>query len=168
MKNDYQGIVSANIPNIDVYMDQLLFYFNSNPGISRRKQKEKLLTKSMVNNYVKAGILDKPVKKKYNKSQIKKLIMICELKQVLAINDIKKIFDQTDSSGDYVNSLYEQFLEAEKNSRVRLETYYQEPASEKADDKTLINTILSLATEACAKKQLAEKILDELNSPTSF
>ena len=53
----------------------------------------KLLTKTMINNYVKQGILDAPVKKKYNKIHIAKLFVICTLKQVYSINDINELIN---------------------------------------------------------------------------
>ena len=75
------------IPNIDLYLDQVLLYVNKvcSP-ISLTK--EKGLTSSMVNNYVKHGYINKPEKKKYQLKQIAHLIAITTLKSVFSIQEI--------------------------------------------------------------------------------
>ena len=75
------------LPNIDLYLDQVLLYVNQvcAPSFS---QKEKGLTASMVNNYVKHGYLTKPEKKKYQRHQIARLIAITTLKSVFSIQEI--------------------------------------------------------------------------------
>lgn len=78
------------LPNIDLYMDQVLNYIESvlNDYI---KSDEKYITKTMINNYVKQGILESPVNKKYNRLHISKLFVICILKQVYSISEIKEL-----------------------------------------------------------------------------
>lgn len=78
------------LPNIDLYMDQVLNYIEGflNDYI---KSDEKFITKTMINNYVKQGILESPVNKKYNKIHIAKLFVICILKQVYSISEIKEL-----------------------------------------------------------------------------
>ena len=78
------------LPNIDLYMDQVLNYIENclNDYI---KSDEKFITKTMINNYVKQGILEPPVYKKYNRIHIAKLFVICILKQVYSISEIKEL-----------------------------------------------------------------------------
>lgn len=78
------------LPNIDLYMDQVLNYIENylNEYI---KSDEKFITKTMINNYVKQGILEPPINKKYNKIHIAKLFVICILKQVYSISEIKEL-----------------------------------------------------------------------------
>ena len=71
----YRGVNTDEIPNIDLYMDQVLTFFDEFFGIFRRDQKENILTKAMINNYVKSNTIEKPMKKKYNKDS-QKAIMI--------------------------------------------------------------------------------------------
>ena len=75
------------IPNIDLYLDQVLLYVNQvcEPISS---ESDKGLTASMVNNYVKHGYLTKPEKKKYQRHQIARLIAITTLKSVFSIPEI--------------------------------------------------------------------------------
>lgn len=85
------------IPNIDLYMDQIITYLdNSLCNIIKSNDVEtnnKIITKTMINNYVKQNIIPAPVNKKYNKIHIAELIVICILKEVYSISDIKKLID---------------------------------------------------------------------------
>lgn len=82
------------LPEIELYMDQMISYIEDQ--VSRISfLDEKLITPSMVNNYVKLGLIPKPNKKKYNKEHLAFLISITILKQVLPISMIKLGIDQT-------------------------------------------------------------------------
>ena len=78
------------LPDIDLYMDQVLNYIE-NSLKDYIKSDEKFLTKTMINNYVKQGILQPPANKKYNKLHIAELFVICILKQVYSISEIKEL-----------------------------------------------------------------------------
>lgn len=79
------------IPNVDLYMDQVLSYIESYlSDYIKDDSSEKIITKTMVNNYVKQEIIDPPENKKYNKLHIAELFVICILKQVYSIGDIQK------------------------------------------------------------------------------
>lgn len=86
-------IASKDIPNIDLYMDQVTTFMDNALSSNKRNDDEKVLTKTMINNYAKNSLLPSPNKKKYNKDHIIILILIYYLKNVLSINDIKKILD---------------------------------------------------------------------------
>ena len=159
---DYRGVEHNDIPNIDIYMDQLLTFFDQQYEFFRRDPKERILTKSMINNYVKAGIMSKPYKKKYNKEQIKKLITIFHLKQVLSIQDVQKLFSSITKNGLSHDDFYQKFLETENTVYEDLTNLYADIFSSETDNTTLVDTIITLTTEACAKKRLAEKLLDQL------
>lgn len=165
---NYRGVSSDHIPNIDVYMDQLLTFFDQSYGFFRRNPKDNILTKAMINNYVKAGIMAKPFKKKYTKKEVKKLIMIFHLKQILAINDIQKLFDLVEESNLSPEEFYEKFLNTEQKVYEELARCHSATAAEDTESEVLINTIVSLTTEACAKKRLAEKLLDKINLSNSL
>ena len=71
---------SQDIPSLDLYMDQIMTLFESNLKDNKRYDDDKLLTKTMINNYSKAGVI-KPVKgKKYTKEQIIGMLLIYNLK----------------------------------------------------------------------------------------
>ena len=98
-----------DIPNIDLYLDQILLYVNQ-VCAPISPDKDKGLTASMVNNYVKHGYLTKPDKKKYQRKQIARLIAITTLKSVFSIQEIAQTLNtlQTQASSD---QLYDAFVD---------------------------------------------------------
>lgn len=94
------------LPTIDLYLDQLVSlleqnlsnYIVSDADKEKDKDKEKdndekIITKTMINNYVKHKIINPPINKKYNREHIAYLFVVCILKQVFSINDISKLID---------------------------------------------------------------------------
>lgn len=85
------------LPSIDLYLDQVVNLINSclSPYIfftnGSKKEETSLLTKTMINNYVKHCLIEAPVKKQYSKVQIAKLFVICVLKQVYSMQEIKNL-----------------------------------------------------------------------------
>jgi len=80
------------IPKIDLYMDQVLTFLGERlRRTARKSDADKLLTKTMVNNYVKNKVMIPPVKKKYGRDHILLLMVIYYMKSFLAIDDIRKI-----------------------------------------------------------------------------
>ena len=98
-----------DIPNIDLYLDQVLLYVNQ-VCAPISPDKDKGLTASMVNNYVKHGYLTKPDKKKYQRKQIARLIAITTLKSVFSIQEIAQTLNtlQTQANSD---QLYDAFVD---------------------------------------------------------
>jgi len=84
----------SELPNIDLYMDQVLSYIEEYlSSCIPNDSDDKIITKTMVNNYVKQDILESPINKKYNKLNIAKLFVICILKQVYSIGEIKNLIN---------------------------------------------------------------------------
>lgn len=80
-----------DIPNIDLYMDQATTYLNDKFANTKRHEDDKLMTKTMINNYVKSRLLPSPEKKKYTKDHMMVLIMIYFFKNIISINDVNKL-----------------------------------------------------------------------------
>ena len=97
------------LPNIDLYMDQVLNYIESSLK-DYIKSDEKFITKTMINNYVKQGILQPPENKKYNKLHIAELFVICILKQVYSISEIKNLINLALKANSAENS-YNKFCD---------------------------------------------------------
>lgn len=83
------------LPEIDLYLDQVVNYLEKYLGQYSVSKEDKIITKTMINNYVKQGIMPAPEKKKYNRTHIAYLIVICILKQVYSISDIGKLITLT-------------------------------------------------------------------------
>lgn len=82
------------LPKLDLYMDQVITLMEEYLSIYRAP-KDKLITPSMINNYVKLGVIPKPNKKRYSRIHLAYLTMVCSLKQVLSISVIQKMLPLT-------------------------------------------------------------------------
>ena len=80
-----------DIPNIDLYVDQVTTFIDSQLESVKRNDDEKILTKTMINNYTKSHVLPSPEKKKYSKDHVLTLILIYYLKSFLSIKDIQTL-----------------------------------------------------------------------------
>ena len=110
------------LPNVDLYLDQVVTFINSSlnsfilSNVSNSSKTEnQVLTKTMINNYVKNKLIEPPKKKKYSQVQLAKLFVICILKQVYSMNDIKDLINIALQHSDIkiaYNSFCDQFEEA--------------------------------------------------------
>ncbi len=87
-KIDY--VKPGEFPNIDLYMDQVTTFMNTHLSDSKIKSDDKILTKTMINNYAKNNLLPPPVKKKYSKEHMIVLIFIYYFKNILSISEIRQ------------------------------------------------------------------------------
>ena len=107
-------IKPGDVPNINLYMDQVTTFMDEHLQDCKRKPDDKILTKTMINNYTKNNLLPAPIKKKYSKDHLYILAFIYYFKSILSINDIKTILDP----------ITEQFFDKEKYSE--LDIIYKE------------------------------------------
>lgn len=168
----------SEIPCVDLYMDQVTTFFDDKLQNLKRDEEDKILTKTMINNYAKAKLL-LPVKgKKYSKEQIILLSLIYNLKQMLSINDIGLLlspitnnFSKEEISAFPLEELYSTFLNLMESQAGEFDDWLKSKidlASEKAliiesKDKNsimLILTVLMLINSANLHKRMAEKIID--------
>ena len=146
------------IPDLELYMDQVLNltrrYLQSYP-----ESEENRVTSSMVNNYVKAGLLPPPVRKRYNAEHVARLFMICILKNSLPIAMIKKIFDDRSKSNEGMPDFYNGFCDTfEKTFEESVTTHLS------GADDSVTDIILCAALRAHAEQSLALKLCaDGLN-----
>ena len=166
-----------DIPNIDLYMDQVTTFMDKCLAQYKRYDDDKVLTKTMINNYTKAKIFPAPVKKKYSRTHLMLLIMIYHLKSILSIKDIGILFQSALSEQNklkqerMIESIYSGFVSLQKQTIIYLagaaegrpdESFYGKEAILTYDDdetKRIMMT-LALAIRANTEKQLAEKVLD--------
>ena len=166
-----------DIPNIDLYMDQVTTFMDKCLAQYKRYDEDKVLTKTMINNYTKAKIFPAPVKKKYSRTHLMLLIMIYHLKSVLSIKDIGILVQSALSEPNkmkqekMIESIYSGFVSLQKQTITYLagaaegkpdESFYgKESILMYDDDETKrIMMTLALAIRANTEKQLAEKVLD--------
>lgn len=172
-----EHIEPKEIPSIDLYMDQVITLFESNLSNSKRYDEDKLLTKTMINNYTKDKLLIPAKKKKYSKNHIILMILIYNLKQNLSILDIKLLFNDMvvnlqQEGGEKINleEIYKKFLHIKNLQTIEAEdqinsliSKVEEQLSDKDDEgyEKLLITVLCLINSANTQKRLAEKIIDK-------
>lgn len=86
---DYQ-----ELPDIDLYMDQVVTFLDKQLAIFQTSSLDKQITSSMINNYVKGEVVSAPISKKYNREHLALIEEVCTLKQVLTIAEVKQIIDE--------------------------------------------------------------------------
>lgn len=127
------------LPGIPLYMDQVILYLGESLELFQREGSS-LLTSSMINNYVKTGLIPHPEKKKYTKEHLAGLMAVCMLKQVLPIQDIKTLF-----SGGMDPHTYALFRQAHTEALAETCRSLEETCASGADLK---QAALLLAAEA--------------------
>lgn len=172
-------ITPDDIPNIDLYMDQVTTFMNEHLSSSKRFEDDKILTKTMINNYTKNNLLPPPEKKKYSSEHMLLLIYIYYLKNFLSISDIQSIlkplserfFNQKD--GLKLSNIYEEIVSLEKanidsqaNDIIRKLKKSKEAFRDITDpeDKKLLSTfafICMLSFDVWVKKTIIENIIDD-------
>lgn len=140
------------LSSIPLYMDQVLLFMSEVFDLFENDGNAPILTSSMINNYVKNGLVEHPVQKKYNREHLAKIMMIGMLKQVLSIQEIALLFSGTED----IKAIYAAFTDAQ-NAAFR-DTLATIESTEK-DTDTLRSTALRLVAEANARRAVAEQIL---------
>lgn len=170
------------IPSIELYMDQVTTFMDSHLSSSKRNPEDKILTKTMINNYAKNDLLPPPVKKKYSREHILMMIFIYYFKGFLSINDIQSLLNPLTENHFAENSelplkdLYERLFSLEKeelaNLRKDLSSKFATAQNSFLDakDKDFLQcfTLISmLSFDVYMKKQIIEKMIDNLLPKTS-
>ena len=183
-----------DIPKIDLYMDQVLTFLSERLRRTVRKSEaDKLLTKTMINNYVKNKVLIPPVKKKYGRDHILLLMLIYYMKNFLAIDDIRKIVEPvsekyarpTTKSAEQLTgrkhrySMTDVYTEVFNHVSMNVERFPEEVSkildetdqafiNAPEEDREMLrrfNVICQLSADIYLRKLLIEKLLDETQTP---
>lgn len=171
-------IDSSKIPDIDLYIDQVIQLFENNLDHVKRNPTDKILTKTMINNYSKDKLLFQNKNKKYSKNHILLMILIYDLKQILSIADIKRLFTPmtetlSENESEFnLNSIYDEYLLLKQNEIDREKELLNSILNEVnnlcekdtiknyEDYKELLLITLTLLNSASLNKRIAEKIID--------
>ena len=165
-------IDETSIPNINLYMDQVLSFMIDNLENYKSNSKDKILTKSMINNYVKHEIIPKPENKKYYPQHIISLIYIFYLKQILPLEDVKTIMNKYEKKhfDEGINELYKVFLSSEREEVLKLEKDLEvlarnlyENCQDFDNDEIIFLFIMLLSSRANTYKIIIEKLTEHLS-----
>lgn len=177
-------IKTEEIPNIDLYMDQVTTFMEEHLAASKRHSEDKILTKTMINNYAKNHLLPPPVKKKYSREHLLILTFIYYFKNILSINDIQvlltplteKYFSQED--GIQLTDIYEDIMNLElsqieplaKDVTRKFNKSQESFADAEETDREFLQKfafICMLSFDVYVKKQVIEQLIDHMSEPTN-
>ena len=148
------------LPDIDLYVDQIITLFDNylSKYIYNDSQdgESTILTKTMINNYVKHGLLKAPIKKKYGKEQLATLFVIVILNQVYSISDIQNLirFAIKTTSLNIAYNRFCDFLEDSINS-----IFFGKEANDNDDKLSHAEYIQKCVVHTFANKLYVQKIL---------
>lgn len=134
------------VPNIELYMDQVTTFMDQHLEGTKRYSEDKLLTKTMINNYTKNDLLPSPVKKKYSKEHMILLIFIYYMKNFLSITDIRLL----------LHPMTEMFFDGK--GEIDLEEIYQEVFDIQAEQS------LSVAKDIAKKADIAKETFAQVEN----
>lgn len=175
----------GDVPNIELYMDQVTTFMDEYLESSKRYSDDKLLTKTMINNYTKNELLPSPEKKKYSKDHMYLLLFIYYLKNILSISDTRAIlsplrdmFYKFDRRGDTdeevsLEDIYTEIFRIEKETSNALtkdvirkyehsrDTFVDVSNEKEKDILQAFSFISMLCFDVYMKKQMIGKIIDD-------
>jgi hypothetical protein len=167
----------TEIPCVDLYMDQVTTFFDEKLSSLKRNDEDKILTKTMINNYTKGKVLMPAKNKKYTNEHMILLTLIYNLKQTISISDINTIFNSiiniktSKDTSISLENLYNNFLDIKEvqNQEFALDVdkyseyikvKIKEMGKEDGELTELILMVLLLINKANMQKRMAEKLID--------
>ena len=172
-------IRTEDIPDIDLYMDQVTTFMDEKlKNTTRDPEHDKILTKTMINNYAKNKLLPPPVKKKYSKEHLLVMIFIYYFKGILSITDIQALMNpitekyfQNDQKFS-IETIYNEVFSLEKSQADKLakdivdkyntSKHTFENVEKDQEFLQLFSFICMLSFDVYVKKQMIEKLIDQL------
>ena len=171
-------IHTRDIPNIELYMDQVTTFMDQHLSGGKRHDEDKVLTNPMINNYAKNDLLPPPVKKKYSRDHLILLAFIYYFKGFLSIGDIQVLLAPLSEKyftedHDKLDHIYNEIVKIEKLQLLELckEVEAREELSKRAfknapeDEREylqLFSFVCMLSFDVYLKKQMIEQIIDEM------
>lgn len=159
------------MPELDLYMDQVIQLFETKMESTKRNPEDKVLTKTMINNYAKGKLLMPIKNKKYSKEHLILISLIYNYKGTLSINDIKSILDKIVMSYDdkeqelQIRDMYNSFLnQCDSDSEMfnkeanEIIKSVKEKTNDEYSEKLLL--VSSLVNMSNMYRRLSEKIID--------
>ncbi|MDO4321784.1 MAG: DUF1836 domain-containing protein [Lachnospiraceae bacterium] len=169
----------SDIPDIDLYMDQVTHFMEEHLKSSKRYENDKILTKTMINNYAKNKLLPPPEKKRYTKEHMLVLIFIYYFKGFLPLSDIQAILKPVtehffNARQDYnIQDIYSEIYNLGKDQisetiRDIMDNYhcaansFKDCPEENREFMQLFSFICMLSFDIYLKKEVIEKMIDSL------
>ena len=146
--DSWEPVKWEGLPDIDLYMDQVVTYLRRQLALFQDDSEASLVTRSIINNYVKDGIVPRPVNKRYAREQLSALMMACVLKRVLPMQQVKQLLRPGDQES------YAAFSQGLKKALNR-----EAEALERMEGESLQDLALDYALRAAANCLMADRLL---------
>lgn len=168
-------VLVGDIPKIELYIDQVIQLFEEIFQDTKRNSDEKILTKTMINNYAKGKLFYSIPNKKYSRNHIMLISLIYQMKSVLSINDVKQVLEGINEKAMQkewdLENFYAGFLELQQSNVEIFKDMFRkqsEEAEHQADglgdveELEEVLLIASLVHTSNLYRRAAEKMVDEL------
>ena len=166
-------IRTSDIPKIDLYVDQVIQLFETAFHETKRYPDDKVLTKTMINNYAKGKLFYPVQQKKYTPDHIMLISLIYQMKSTLSINDVKKVLEKVNEQAQAreldLSAFYETYLALQQGNHAafkeELERQAEAVANAQNDEGGELSKVLfiaSLVHKSNLYRRAAEKLADEL------
>ena len=146
--DSWEPVKWEGLPDIDLYMDQVVTYLRRQLALFQDDSEASLVTRSIINNYVKDGIVPRPINKRYAREQLSALMMACVLKRVLPMQQVKQLLRPGDQES------YAAFSQGLKKALNR-----EAEALERMEGESLQDLALDYALRAAANCLMADRLL---------
>ena len=146
--DSWEPVKWEGLPDIDLYMDQVVTYLRRQLALFQDDSEASLVTRSIINNYVKDGIVPRPINKRYAREQLSALMMACVLKRVLPMQQVKQLLRPGDQES------YAAFSLGLKKALSR-----EAEALERMEGDSLQDLALDYALRAAANRLIADRLL---------
>ena len=167
-----EKIQLEDMPEIDLYMDQVIQLFENKLASNKRNEDDKVLTKTMINNYAKAKLLMTIKNKKYSKEHLILMSFIYEFKGALSISDIKLLLDEIvkgyenneecnlrELYSDYLNNINEENKEIENYLNEKVEKLFNNSNEDSFKDKFLL--VATMINMSNVHRKIGENLIDK-------
>ncbi|MBR1861836.1 MAG: DUF1836 domain-containing protein [Lachnospiraceae bacterium] len=178
----FNPIAAEDVPVVPLYMDQLTTFMDSKlRGSLRTPSEDKVLTKTMINNYAKNDLIPPPIKKRYSKDHIYELLFIFYFKSFMSIGDIQTLlspitadfFGKSRDKGFGIEDIYVYMSDVLKGSRARLreelkrnydsvENAFENVPAGKREYLKKFAFLCELSYDIYLKKSIIEQMVDEI------
>ncbi len=167
-----EKIQLEDVPEIDLYMDQVIQLFENKLASNKRNEDDKVLTKTMINNYAKAKLLMTIKNKKYSKEHLILMSFIYEFKGALSISDIKLLLDEIvkgyenneeynlrELYSDYLKNINEENKEIENYLNEKVEKLFNNSSEDSFKDKFLL--VATMINMSNVYRKIGERLIDK-------
>ncbi len=161
-------LCDTDIPNIELYLDQILSLVADKNAVSTPRYQERSLTKTMINNYSKDGLISPISGKKYSRAHIIEMLLVYALKNTLSIDEIKRVLtgvrEGCGFSGEDLIAAYHRFLSLKENNRARageaVKHLLADDQLDAGDDKDFFLLLLDILSFSAYLKEIGRELLE--------